>query len=105
MNWKALRLLIDSKLNPFPILMGHDKDEKGEWYFNYLDLFYARFYYEKSNNLKRQFLLCLKNHRDNIVKANKKYGSIEKLAIKYKWITDFHNRFCKIRGFEDYIIE
>lgn len=103
-NAKYPRIFIDSELKPSPILVGHDKDKDGDWYFNYLDLFYAHFYYEKSIDSQKYFLSCLAKHQNNIIQAIKSYGAIDKLAEKYNWLANFHNEFCYKRGFEEFLI-
>lgn len=100
----APRIKLDESLNISKIMIGVEKDDDGNWYFDYLKLFYARFYYGKNEEQQRYFFQCLQSHKDNIVKAIKKYGDIKELLQKYEWLKKYHNDFCFDLKFDNYII-
>ena len=101
----APRIKLDESLNISKIMIGVEKDDDGNWYFDYLKLFYARFYHGKNEEQQRYFFQCLQSHKDNIVNAIKKYGDIKELLQKYEWLKKYHNDFCFILEFDNYIIK
>lgn len=101
----APRIKLDESLNISKIMIGVEKGDDGNWYFDYLKLFYARFYHGKNEEQQRYFFQCLQSHKDNIVKAIKKYGDIKELLQKYEWLKKYHNDFCFNLEFDNYIIK
>lgn len=101
----APRIKLDYSLNSSPIIVGVEQDSNGDWYFDYLKLFYARFYHGKNEEQQRYFFQCLQSHKKNIIKAIKKFGDIKELLQKYEWLKKYHNDFCYRFKFDNYMID
>lgn len=100
----APRIKLDNSLNISPIMVGAEKDENGDWYFDYLTLFYCRIYQDKNEKQQRYFLQCLQSHKNNIIRAIKEYGDIKELEQKYQWLKKYHNDFCYRFKFDNYMM-
>lgn len=97
------RVIIDDILDPSEIVAGTVKDEKGVWYFDYLLLSYSLLCRNKEN--LEYFSHCLEYHQKTITDALSKYQGDSHIWEKYKWLAEYHNRFCRRMSFEKYYIK
>lgn len=99
------RIVIDEELNPSPILVGIVQDEEKTWYLDYLSLGHSLICYENQPpQYYEHFLFCLNEQKNAIVNALQKYKTDEKIFLKYQWLAQYHNNYCKAHNHKDLLI-
>lgn len=98
MNYLNTRPNIKNSLLSEGIMWNDGSD--GEEFINYL--------YPLGIGLNGQRRKQIEIHKQHVESNLKRYESIGKIRQKYKWLADYHNRFCResdFRNSPEYIIE
>lgn len=105
---KYPRIIIDNCLKPSNILVGWTQDSEEKWYIDYLTLAYARLCDDQNGvppMTKEKALFHLREHKESIQLALIKYQENEEVYPKYKWLAEYHNRFCHDSKLEELTIQ
>lgn len=102
------RIIVDNCLKPSPILVGWAQDSEEKWYVDYLTLAYSILCDDRNGvptMTKEQTLFHLREHKESIQTGLSKYQADEKIFSKYRWLAEYHNRFCYYSKFDDLTIQ
>lgn len=103
---KYPRIVLDENLNPSSILTGINQDNENVWYLDYLSLGYNLICNQnRPQRNYEQFLSCLDEQKDAIIRAYNKYKDDQRIFPKYQWLAKYHNSFCIKQGFVNCVIE
>lgn len=102
------RIIIDPCLKPVSFLVGWAQDSDKNWYVDYLTLGHALLSDDRNGKplmSQKQLLRHLENHKNAIQESLSKYQADEKVFQKYKWLANYHNRFCNHMNLHDLVIK
>ena len=105
---KYPRVIIDDCLKPTPISVGWVQDAEEKWYIDYLTLAYVWLCDDRNgvpSMKKEKALFHLREHKESIQSALLKYQENEEVYPKYKWLAEYHNRFCHDSKLEELTIQ